>query len=84
MWVIYGSTLYWSEKAEGCGDENRGYMIIMLMFILLGFFKVLLFVVFLGVIAWVAIQRKIKRRNDRLASVSVLRSLQRVRFSALS
>jgi hypothetical protein len=81
-WVIYGSTLYWSDAAAGC--EKNAFMLVMFMFIIIGLIKLFLFVLVLGIVAYILIQRKIKKRNDRLASVNVLRSLQSVRFNALS
>lgn len=83
-WVIYGSTLYWSEAAKGCGKNGSGFMTVMFLFIFLGLIKIFLFVVVLVVIGYIMVQRKLKKRNDRLASVDVLRSLQSVRFNALS
>lgn len=42
-WIIYGSTLYWSDAATDCNNETNGFITIMFLFILIGFFKIVLF-----------------------------------------
>ena len=55
-WIIYGSTLYWSDAANGCnGKDGSGFMTIMFLFIIIGLLKIVLFVVVLGIIAYILI-----------------------------
>jgi hypothetical protein len=43
VWVIYGLKLYASPESKGCGEKNSGSMLIMLLFLLLGALKAILF-----------------------------------------
>ena len=84
LWVIYGITLYYSDKEQGCADENRGFIIIMAMFLLLGVLKLVLFVIVLGIMIYITVQSKLRKRSQRNASVQVLRSIQKIRFRSLA
>lgn len=75
LWVFYGITLYYSDAAQGCSDENRGFVIIMVMFLILGVLKLVLFLVVLGIMGYIFVQRRIARKQRRNASVQVLRSI---------
>ena len=83
-WIVYGSTLYWSDAAKECDKSGNGFMTVMFLFIIIGMVKILLCVIVLFIVIYIVIQRKIQRRSDQLASVNVLRSLQQVRFNALN
>ena len=63
-WVIYGSTLYWSDKAKDCDKNGSGFMTVMFLFIIIGMVKILLFIVVILIVVYIVIQRKIKRRSD--------------------
>ena len=54
-WIIYGSTLYWSDAAKGCEKDGSGFMTVMFLFIVMGLLKIFLFVVVLGIIAYIVI-----------------------------
>jgi len=53
FWVIYGITLYYSDEEKGCSDENRGFIIIMAMFLILGVLKLVLFIVVLVIMIYI-------------------------------
>ena len=84
VWVVYGITLYYSDGAKGCSDENRGFIIIMAMFLLLGVLKLVLFLVVIGIMVYIAVQSRIRRKKRRNASVQVLRSIQKIRYRSLA
>jgi len=74
-WIIYGATLYWSKNADHCSDVSSSMMFCMLMFILLGLLKILLFGVVGCIVIYILIKRRFKKRNARNQSVQVLRGL---------
>ena len=84
IWVVYGITLYYSDDAKTCTEQNRGFIIIMAMFLLLGVLKLILFVVVIGIMIYIAVQSRIRRKKRRNASVQVLRSIQRMRYRTLA
>ena len=84
IWVVYGITLYYSDASKGCSDENRGFIIIMAMFLLLGVLKLILFIVVIGIMIYIAVQSRIRRKKRRNASVQVLRSIQKIRYRSLA
>ena len=56
IWIIYGSTLYWSDAAKSCNGANgSGFMTIMFLFIVIGLLKIVLFAVVLGIIGYILI-----------------------------
>ena len=56
IWIIYGSTLYWSDAAKNCNGANgSGFMTIMFLFIVIGLLKIVLFAVVLGIIGYILI-----------------------------
>ena len=61
LWVFYGITLYYSDESKGCSEENRGFVIIMVMFLILGVLKLVLFLVVLGIMVYIFVQRRIAR-----------------------
>jgi len=61
FWVFYGITLYYSDESKGCSEENRGFVIIMVMFLILGVLKLVLFLVVLGIMVYIFVQRRIAR-----------------------
>lgn len=54
-WIIYGSTLYWSKDADSCTNESNGFITIMFLFILMGFFKLLIFALVLFILIYIMI-----------------------------
>ena len=48
-WNIYGFMLYFSKKANGCSDENPGWMVLMCIFIFMGALKLLFIAACFGV-----------------------------------
>ena len=84
IWVIYGITLYYSDGANGCSDQNRGFIIIMAMFLLLGVLKLVLFLVVLGIMIYIFVASRLRKRKARNASVAVLRSIQKIRYQSLA
>lgn len=58
-------------------------MVGMLVFLLLGLLKFIIIMFLLGLVVYVLIRRKLKRRSERNLSFQVINSLSRVKFSAL-
>ena len=83
-WQIWGFTLYFSSRSDGCSEENGGFMFVMLMFLILAMLKLLLLLVIIGIMMYMCIMRRRQRANERSASKDILRSLGRVKYSALS
>merc|ERR1712060_469363 len=83
-WLIYGMTLYFSSESDGCSDENQGFMIVMLLFLIIGALKLILIVVVICILISIAVNSRLKRRNERNASKDILRSLAKTKYSALS
>lgn len=83
-WVIYGITLYYSDDEEGCSDQNRGFIIIMVMFLVLGVLKLVLILIAAIIVLYLTISNRLRNRNRRSASVQVLRSIQKIRYSSLA
>ena len=82
-WLIYGATLYFSDRSDGCSDENAGFMIVMVMFLVMAALKVILLLVVAVILIVFACSQRMKRRNERNASKDILRSLARIKYSAL-
>ena len=59
-------------------------MFVMLMFLILAMLKLLLLLVIIGIMMYMCIMRRRQRANERSASKDILRSLGRVKYSALS
>lgn len=55
IWIIYGSTLYWSDDAKGCEKDGSGFMTVMFLFIVMGLLKLILFAVVLCIIGYILI-----------------------------
>ena len=83
-WQIYGAVLYFSKESDGCSDENGGFMFIMVLFLIMSAFKLLLVLVVIGILSYVLLSQRLKRRSDRAASKDILRSLAKIKYSALS
>ena len=83
-WQIYGATLYFSKQADGCSSENSGLMVVFVLFLILGAFKLILVLVVLGILAFVAVSDRLRRRRQKDASKDILRSLAKIKYSALS
>ena len=83
-WVIYGICLYTSDDAKGCSVENRGFVILMVMFLVIGVLKFVLLLAILGIMIYISIANKIKKRKQRNASVRVLQSISKIRYSSIS
>ena len=83
-WQIYGATLYFSSDSDGCSEENQAFMIVFVLFLIMAALKVVLMSCVVCFISIALIARKLKRRNERSASKDILRSLARIKYSALS
>ena len=59
-------------------------MFVMLMFLILAILKFILVLVIIGILIYVCTRIRLQRRNERSASKDILRSLGRVKYSALS
>jgi hypothetical protein len=55
-------------------------MVGMLIFLLLGLLKFIVIMFLIGLVMYVLIQRKLKRRKERNMSLQVINSLSRVKF----
>ena len=82
-WMIYGLTLYFSPESDGCSDENVGFMVIMVLFLILAACKILLIGVVIIILFIIYCGRRMQRRNARNASKDILRSLGRIPYSSL-
>ena len=82
-WMIYGLTLYFSPDSDGCSDENRGFMVIMVIFLILAACKILLIGLVMIILVIIYCGRRMQRRNARNASKDILRSLGRIPYSSL-
>jgi len=79
-WVVYGSIIFWSDDSEGC---NTNYKWVMLLYIIVGYLKMVLFLgVVVLVIIWV-ILRKLQKNRHRDLSLGIIRNIVNVKFSAL-
>ena len=56
----------------------------MFLFLVIGLLKIFLFLVIFFIVIYIFVQRKIKKRNDQLASVNLLQTLQQVRYTNLN
>lgn len=79
-WVVYGSVIYWSEDSKEC---NTNYSWVMLMYLIVGYLKMVMFLgIVLLVIIWV-IMRKLQKNRHRDLSLGIIRNIASVKFSAL-
>ena len=83
-WQIYGLTLYLSKESDGCSEENQGLVIILVLFLVLGAFKLLLIFIVLLVFFIASMSQRLRRKREKNASKDILRSLGRIKYSALS
>ena len=58
-------------------------MVGMLIFLLLGLLKFIIIVFLIGLVMYVLVRRKLKRRSERNMSFKIINSLSRVKFSAM-
>ena len=58
-------------------------MIIMVLFLVLAVIKLLVILAVLGILCLHFVANKMKKRNERAASKNILRSLGRIKYSAL-
>ena len=61
-WMIYGLTLYFSPDSDGCSDENVGFMVIMVLFLILAACKILLIIVVIIIMCLIYGGRRLQRR----------------------
>lgn len=83
-WIIFGMNLYWSDKADGCSKDNRGPMLIMILFIILGILKIILFTIVVIIVIYALVQSRMKKRKEKSRSKQILRSLKNMQFSSLA
>ena len=83
-WQVYGVTLYFSKASDGCSEENAGFMIVMVLFLVLAAIKLLVIIGVIAILIYTCIANKMKKRNERAASRGILRSLGRIKYSTLS
>ena len=58
-------------------------MNVMLIFLILGMLKLIFLALVISLVVYILVQRKLNKRNQRKMSVRVLKSLSKVKFSAL-
>ena len=83
-WQVYGMTLYFSPDSDGCSENNGGFMFVFVMFLCIAALKAILIVCVFAIIGVAFCARKLKRRQERSASRDILRSIGRIKYSALS
>ncbi len=81
-WLLYGNVLIYSEQ-NNCGDYNPLLAYLMMGIIFLGYFHLLIYlVVIVMVIVFVGMRIRDKRKK-KMASVNILQSLSRTKFSSI-
>ena len=85
IWIVYGIMIFWTgpPRPDKCTNEFYFTFWMINLFIVLGLMKLALYGFVALVFLYIAIQRCRARQNERRQSVDILRSLSRVRFSAL-
>ena len=82
-WMTYGALIYFSDDATGCSYRKTWEIVLMSFLLIWGALKVLMLVfVFISMIIY-AIHLKCQKRNQRSASRNLLRSLTKMKYSAL-
>ena len=82
-WQIYGATIYFSDRAYQCKEQNGFFMIFMGIFLIIGCIKVFLLLIAVMILIYIKIRARLRRRNQQSASKSILRSLALIKYSAL-
>ena len=83
-WQIYGATLRFSKEMEYCGDDGHYLTTLMTIILIVGAFKLLLLVIIGLILIYVGISKVLLRRKERSASKEILRTLSKIKYSALA
>ena len=83
-WQIYGAIIYFSKDAENCSKENEWDMTMMSIFLFIGAIKICLLMLVLIILTYIGVRHLCKRNKEKSASKNILRSLSKIKYSALS
>lgn len=63
-WLIYGNVLYFSKEADTCNEKQGGYMFVMFLFLLVGYCKMVLYIMIIAIVSYLGCTRMQRRRQS--------------------